>query len=201
MPEIEQREILIEQIKTMVDDVDDLTRGIFNNSNNWLSVLQDRKQEDLIHYIFESAYTKYRIISDKIKLAYDHPQISKTWTIGILRQNISDLDPGLAVTFDYLPGKYVNSFQFHSYRGWYHHLAIGTVDEVTYVKRFQEELEFALNWYFEGYRGGLYYMYPETPVWVAEEGESKCRAIVGLEVKNDLVIINTEEFVYDYTLD
>ena len=190
------KEILTHYITNTTSELDDLTQLLFNFQ--WHQVLQDRNQKDQTMYLLDSLVQNSHELHDRVRLAYDSPQISKTWTIGMLRQEISAEESSWPVRFDFDPEKYVNSFQFHSYRGWYHHLGIDVVDEPTDVKRLIDELDWCLGSVYEGYRGGSYRMYPETPVWSSVEGSSGGRAIVGMRRENNEVILETEEFIFDW---
>lgn len=201
MSDINQREVLLRRCMDLVNEIEDVNDILFTNTVDWRPVLEDREQAGHIKYLTRSLYFKLRELSYRVDLAYDSPQFVVTWTIGRLQQELRDLDPHLLVKFDYDEHNYVDSFQFHSYRGWYHHLAIGTVPEPTDVQRLIKELDNSLWMQYEGYRGGYYYMFPETPVWAAEDGSSGARAIVGISVTDDTVTIQTAEYQHDFTKD
>ena len=201
MPDINQREVLINRTEQLVLEIEDLNDALFANTIEWRPVLEEREQADRVRYLTRSLWSRIRELNGRLDLIYDSPQFAQTWTIGKLQQEIRSLDPNLMVRFDYDKHHYVDSFEFHSYRGWYHHLGIGTVTEPTDIERLSRELEHSLMVTYEGYRGGTYFMYPETPIWAAEEGSSGARAITGLTVTDSLVIINTAEYQHDYNKD
>jgi hypothetical protein len=72
-----------------------------------------------------------------------------------------------------------------SYRGYYEQLSLGwrarsyenkTPDVATVLTW----LEGAIGKVYEGYKGGDFRMHADTPLWVANQGESDGTAIVGL---------------------
>ncbi len=50
----------------------------------------------------------------------------------------------------------------------------------------------ALNGYFSGWKGGLYRMTSNTPVWVAQWGQSSRTAIIGVRDTGYEIIIDTD---------
>lgn len=85
-----------------------------------------------------------------------------------------------------------------SYRGYYDHLAIGfhAGDSIT-IADLLEMLRGANGGRFEGYKGGTYRMGEETPVWVANYGESPENRIVGVAVDDYSVTIKVQSWAGD----
>ncbi len=71
-----------------------------------------------------------------------------------------------------------------SYRGYYDHLAIGFAEfsdtKMLTVADLVSVLRAANRSTFEGYKGGTYRMTRETPMWVANYGDSGSTAVVGI---------------------
>lgn len=74
--------------------------------------------------------------------------------------------------------------EFDSYRGFYDHLALGFAGD--YGARGQtvadllEKARKALGAEFTGWKGGDYTMHGDTPLWVANPGNTGDTAIVGI---------------------
>jgi hypothetical protein len=77
-----------------------------------------------------------------------------------------------------------------SYRGYYERLAIAQGDPIT-AAEFVKVLDDADGSTFMGYKGGEYTMHSGTFVHVAEYGDCG-RAVVGVHVDGDVVVIETE---------
>ena len=83
----------------------------------------------------------------------------------------------------------------HSYRGYYSDLAFGTVSYEVTADYFLDQLKESLGAVFEGYKGGMYTMDKNTPLWVADYG-SCGRAIIAWYFDDDeqeLILITKEE--------
>jgi len=59
----------------------------------------------------------------------------------------------------------------HSYRGYYDQLAFEPKDNVKISEMLADSRK-ALNYTYEGWKGGMYTMHDTTDVWLAEEGET-----------------------------
>lgn len=81
-----------------------------------------------------------------------------------------------------------------SYRGFYEHLALGHTKEAYEYKdrkALLAELHRAAESVFEGYKGGYYRMSRDTPVWVANYGESTSTAVIGVRDTGYVTMILT----------
>ena len=113
-------------------------------------------------------------------------------TLGAIMDGLKKAEPGLPVYFDWCR---LNPGRFCSYRGYYEDLALGFEDSryksVTVGELLQacEEIEGKI---LEGWKGGDYKMTRETPVWVANSGQSTGWAIVGVDVDEYRVILKTQ---------
>ena len=112
-------------------------------------------------------------------------------TLGRLIDKLEKLDPWMLVDFDW-NGRAPTAP--NSYRGYYSDLAFGWVsanDPFAFtVEKLLRHCRNALTYPFSGYKGGEYLMDKDTPLWVAQWGETG-RAIVGLEVTDGMVILKT----------
>lgn len=82
----------------------------------------------------------------------------------------------------------------HSYRGFYEQLAVEpTGAENTLSEVFGAELDNVIDTYLEGWKGGDFYMDSDTPVWLSYEGTCSGRAIVGAELRGNVLVLITEE--------
>lgn len=81
-----------------------------------------------------------------------------------------------------------------SYRGFYDHLALGFADHSDWPKvaHLVDMLEKAVGESFCGWKGGDYTMDRETPVWVANPGNTGSTAIVGIADCTFMTILQTE---------
>ena len=85
---------------------------------------------------------------------------------------------------------------FHSYRGYYDHLALDWDDEEE--SRSTPTLEELLQWcisadggVYEGYKGGDWIMHAGTPVWVAHYGDASRERLVDAHAQNGKVVLLT----------
>jgi hypothetical protein len=95
------------------------------------------------------------------------------------------------VYFDFCALKPTN---LDSYRGYYEHLAVGFSedgDSMT-VAALHDLLTRADGKEYEGYKGGVFRMDRDTPVWASNYGRSSSTAIVGLLVESYRVTLLTE---------
>lgn len=82
-----------------------------------------------------------------------------------------------------------------SYRGIYSDLAIG-IGGPRAVKAadFLKECENCVGATFSGWKGGDYLMGRDTPVWVADPGESHRWGVCGVECDNWQIVLRTKYF-------
>ncbi len=100
--------------------------------------------------------------------------------------------PEAEVQFDFC---YTVPTTVNSYRGFYNHLAIGWESARSHwplASDLANELRSAIGKTFEGYKGGDYYMDEQTPLWVANWGDTGSTAIDRIEVNGSSVIIHTK---------
>jgi hypothetical protein len=83
--------------------------------------------------------------------------------------------------------------EFHSYRGSYDQLALGTGSYPLTVGALLSRCRNADGETFEGYKGGDYMMSRDTPVWFADWGEYPGRAIVGINPAGSTVQLLTAD--------
>jgi len=107
----------------------------------------------------------------------------------------------LAVTLEKYPESYPVEFDsggcpdtYDSYRGYYDMISVctgaeGTNDAGTFAQQTRE----AIGKTYYGYKGGNFTMNRSTPVWVAEYGQCTGIGIVGVEEKEEKVILITAE--------
>ena len=112
-----------------------------------------------------------------------------TMTLGELIDAISAAAPSKSVSFDFYR---MSPTELRSYRGYYEHLAVGfseagQKDAVDFL----EQLMGAVGSTFEGYKGGSYRMTRDTPVWVANLGDCRDTGIVGVQITEFEVILQT----------
>jgi hypothetical protein len=85
---------------------------------------------------------------------------------------------------------------FHSYRGWYDHLAVTPSHEYESLtaEQFLERCKAQVNAQHHGWKGGNYVMDRETPVWVAHDGECYGTGISGVKNHGWAIILETKYF-------
>ena len=100
-------------------------------------------------------------------------------TLGDLIDALAKRPPEDEVVFDFCG---LHPTDVDSYRGYYDHLAIGYSTEYKPVKvaALLAELRAADGKVFTGYKGGDFRMDRDTPMWVANYGESGSTAVVGV---------------------
>lgn len=88
---------------------------------------------------------------------------------------------------------YMRPKQIESWRGSYSELAIGYSEDggEESVKDFIERLKKCIGKTYCGYKGGDFYMTENTPIWVANHGESGDTAVFGVSDHNFFVVIET----------
>ncbi len=111
-------------------------------------------------------------------------------TLGGLIKELETLSPTLLVKFDWNGGY---PFQEMSYRGYYSDLAFEWRDSLAVaVAGLLNISRRALGKAYTGYKGGDFVMDERTPLWAAGYGDTG-RAIVGLEVVKDVVVLKTKD--------
>lgn len=84
------------------------------------------------------------------------------------------------VQFDF---GYFRPLSFDSYRGYYDHLALGYTEHgpgLDTVGKLLAVARSCVGANFEGYKGGTFRMDRETPLWVANRGESPSSCVIGV---------------------
>lgn len=111
-------------------------------------------------------------------------------TLGKLIKELEGCDPSAPIRFSddrQFPGDAI------SYRGYYCDLAFEPTAEPSTAGQMLNECKQALGQTFVGYKGGNYMMGEDTPLWIASYGEASSRAIMGLESKDNEVVLMVEE--------
>lgn len=116
------------------------------------------------------------------KMALNKFKSSEAWTLGDLIKALEEWpDKADACRFGFGG---LAPLGFDSYRGYYDHLALGFQTVNTYPDPTVQDV---LNWalkadggVFYGYKGGEFQMDRDTPVWVANSGETSDTVIVGV---------------------
>lgn len=84
---------------------------------------------------------------------------------------------------------------FHSYRGYYDHLAFDfEVRGTKTVKEFLSQCRKANGDHFTGYKGGDFKMDSRTPVWVSQWGDNSHWGVVGVDDDGYTVRLKTQKF-------
>lgn len=121
-------------------------------------------------------------------------QDHKGMTISEMVAILKTCDPEKEVWFDF---EYLIPTGFDSYRGYYSDLAIkfAPIDRyntnVMTCKEFTNKLKECIGKEFTGYKGGEFTMSEDTPVWVANYGNSGGTGIIGITETNINVILHT----------
>ncbi len=123
----------------------------------------------------------------------------RQWTLGQLIDALVAMPQDALVRFDSLraklndhgePGLYPGRFVSH--RGDYSHLSLERAQTAPTVGTLNEQARAALGRTFEGWKGGTYRMYRETPVWAENYGNCAHIAIVGVNrSRSGEVVIKT----------
>lgn len=117
------------------------------------------------------------------------PSVFGTTTLGALIDALYKLPAGKLVRFDFCD---IGTATVHSYRGYYDHLAIGWKEDSWHdVRELYDSLKAAVGQTYQGYKGGIYKMDRDTPVWVSNYGRNSRMGIVGLSVDDDFVTLTT----------
>ncbi|MHA1379290.1 MAG: hypothetical protein ACTSRG_12980 [Candidatus Helarchaeota archaeon] len=88
---------------------------------------------------------------------------------------------------------------FHSYRGYYHQLALSKMDieignNSINVYDFLNKCNECLEKTFIGYKGGEYIMFCHTPIWISDYGLSENWLVDRCEnINNEIIIFAIEE--------
>jgi hypothetical protein len=122
----------------------------------------------------------------------------KQMNLGQLIDALERKDATKEVVFDFA---HFRPCGVHSWRGDYSHLAIGyTSDyrrgENITVGQLLDTLRDADGKEFTGWKGGEFIMDRDTPVWVAENGETGNTGIADVEDTGIYVVLNTWRFDY-----
>ena len=121
-------------------------------------------------------------------------QRSDQLSLGSVIERLEKLDPEDRVVFDFCN---MVPTRLESWRGSYDELALGFVDpsrrgsERVSVAELLERLRLAVGRTYTGWKGGEYVMGLITPVWVANPGDAHNTAIVGVELIDYQVVIQT----------
>lgn len=114
--------------------------------------------------------------------------------LGTLIDTLAEMPADALVRFD--AGDVPQNFC--SWRGVYRELSLnsrvwtGAAVEMT-AGRLLELAREANGGTFEGWKGGDYVMDRATAVWADDEGEYRCRGILGVSLVNDTVILQTAD--------
>jgi hypothetical protein len=111
-------------------------------------------------------------------------------TLGELLDYFRDLeDKSIPVVLDYDESISVGSAD--SYRGIYRDLALSPDKNYHTVSDVVKELEISINRYFDGYKGGVFYMDKDTPLWISEYDSYLGRALVSVTKAGNRIILGT----------
>ena len=96
----------------------------------------------------------------------------------------------------YILGDLILDGTLRSYRGYYDQLALGYCianynSEPIMLTRLMEMLNEAVGKEFEGYKGGMFMMYPSTPVWLANYGQWPGAVITGARLEYNRLYLQT----------
>lgn len=121
------------------------------------------------------------------------PTAFGTTSLGDLISALMECNYGASVQFDFC---YLAPTFVASYRGYYDHLALGwTADfrDRPTVSTVIDILQSADGETFEGWKGGDFTMDRDTPIWVANPGQTGGTGIVGLKLlgENCVVLLTT----------
>ena len=108
-------------------------------------------------------------------------------TLGELEARLQAVEPVAPVMFD--NGTYPG--ELTSYRGYYRFIAIEPCKGYCNAGDLLERVTPAIGKTFTGYKGGEFKMSRMTPVWVSAYGIASRQGLVGVELKNGVVILKT----------
>lgn len=134
---------------------------------------------------------------------YEEMKSSLQLTLGEIILKLENMPPDAPVRFDFDS----NVGGLDSWRGSYSELALGYQDdEPITVNDLLNDCRFSVGKTYEGYKGGEFKMGRQTPVWVANWGESGASVkdkydyetvgIKDIALKDGAVIIVTEKMEY-----
>lgn len=109
-------------------------------------------------------------------------------TLGQLIEFLKDKNPDAEVRYDI--GGYPDTA--HSYRGYYSDLAFGISERPITAAALLREAKQAIGEEFEGYKGGMYRMDADTPLWRGDYGNCG-PAIVGVRQDGEAIVLITKE--------
>ena len=114
-------------------------------------------------------------------------------TVGEIIEKLREIAPETPIRFDFFSNA-IPLNCFNSYRGYYEDLAISWGTVTKSYPRVQE----VLSWFesvpgnmYCGWKGGEFYMFDDTHVWVAEDGHASGFAVTGIVLKGSVAIIQT----------
>lgn len=114
-----------------------------------------------------------------------------TTTLGALIDALRFGPKDADVQFDFC---YLSPTDVASYRGYYDHLALGWTDKHEGPGHWPKasallaNLEAAIGKTFEGWKGGSYRMGRDTPLWVANAGDTGGTGITAIEFEGESTI-------------
>lgn len=119
-------------------------------------------------------------ITKLMEIAHQHHKeksMLQTWTLGRLIEKFKAFPNSREVYFAF---GYLRPTDLSSYRGSYDQLALEFDEKSNAMKvdKFRKLLEDAVGKEFTGYKGGQFLMDLDTPVWVANYGNSGSTAII-----------------------
>ena len=112
-----------------------------------------------------------------------------TTSLGALIDALMGCEYGAKVQFDFC---YLAPTALASYRGYYDHLALGWTEgsrDWPTVSDIVDRLQSAIGKEFEGWKGGEYTMDRDTPIWVANPGQTGSTGIVGIKEQGEYAVI------------
>jgi hypothetical protein len=114
-------------------------------------------------------------------------------TIDMLSVAIRRFDGDDPIVYFDFGNMFPRKYSLGSYRGYYDHLALGFVAfNTTKLSELIVDLKSTSGKTFEGWKGGMYRMDLDTPLWVANAGEATHTAIVGMCNCDYMPVIKTE---------
>ncbi len=112
------------------------------------------------------------------------------WTLGMLIDALAKRPDDQSIRFDfagYYPG------ELCSHRGFYECLAIIPTRALILASETRRRLGAAVGQDFAGYKGGVYRMTRDTPLWVvSDRGDHSSTIITGIEDCDYMTILRTK---------
>lgn len=102
-------------------------------------------------------------------------------TLGVLIEMLALQPEGYTCEID-TGGTVTNA---HSYRGYYSDLALAKSEGTRKCSHLLAELEDIMGKKLEGYKGGMFPMEHDTPVWISEYGVASGQAVIGIVVDDE----------------